>query len=340
ALQEAMHGRGLLQIRGNLGENSFLGLRRFERQNAFQRFAHTCLANAKGDARAALPFFPAQRQAQLVKEKLLEDQAAVRRRAKLVQRLQGHVCRGKMDKAKGVGAAGKTISREQRRGQSIEGNRGKILQSAIDKPPQDTRADVADRFIDRHDAAHLGGIGSVCAKQLALRIDHFNPARTARIEIRFAVYDHGLADAEASLHIGAVKKFAGQAPRRIPNDQVEDSSSAPRKARNAGIGDGAMNGVRASRSDLLNVVEANAILIAKRQVKQQIGDRMNAPIRQRGRALRANALEIFHFSRGSYIHSRPIYTIASVDLRACIRAKLYIDWLAGASSSYSICPRR
>ena len=40
ALQETMHGCRLLQVCGDLGENSFLRFRRFERQNAFDCFAH------------------------------------------------------------------------------------------------------------------------------------------------------------------------------------------------------------------------------------------------------------------------------------------------------------
>ena len=90
-----MHGRGLLQIRGNLREHSFLGVGGFERQNAFQRIAHARLADAKGNAGPLLRFFPAQRQTQLVKEQLLEYQAAVCRRAKFVEDSTGTSAGGK-----------------------------------------------------------------------------------------------------------------------------------------------------------------------------------------------------------------------------------------------------
>ncbi len=159
-----MHGCGFLQVCGNLRQNSFLCIGGFERQNAFQRFAHAWLANAKGNARMSLHFFPAQREAQLIKEKLLENQAAVCRRAKLVEKLQGHIGGRKMNEAKGVAAGRKIISCEQRGGQSVERRCGKILQGAVDNPPQYTRADLFNRFIDRHDPAHLGGIRSICAK--------------------------------------------------------------------------------------------------------------------------------------------------------------------------------
>ena len=63
----------------------FLCPRRFERQDAFQRVANRRLAHAKGYTghllQAALP----QRQAELEKEKFLEDQPLVRRRTKLVE---------------------------------------------------------------------------------------------------------------------------------------------------------------------------------------------------------------------------------------------------------------
>ena len=60
-------------------------------------------------------FFPAQREAQLIKEKLLEDQPPVRRRLKLIEHIHGHVGRREMNEANGIAARRKVVSREQRR---------------------------------------------------------------------------------------------------------------------------------------------------------------------------------------------------------------------------------
>src|SRR5580693_5075267 len=94
---------------------------------------------------------------------------------------------------------------------------------------------------------------------------------------------------------------------------MEDGSSAPGKPRNSGVSYGAMNRVGAARRDLCNLLEPNAVLITEGQIKKQIGDRKNPARSQCCGALRADAFQIFHFGRETYIHSGSIYTIASVD---------------------------
>jgi len=48
-LQEAIHGYGLFEVRGNLAKNAFLGVGGLERKNAFQGFANFIFANTEGD---------------------------------------------------------------------------------------------------------------------------------------------------------------------------------------------------------------------------------------------------------------------------------------------------
>src|ERR1700730_3842503 len=74
-----------------------------------------------------------------------------------------------------------------------------------------------------------------------------------------------------------------------------------------------MNRVGAARRDLCNLIEPNAVFITEGQIKKQIGDRKNPARSQCCGALRADAFQIFHFGRETYIHSGSIYTIASVD---------------------------
>src|ERR1700719_455669 len=133
-----MHGRRLLQVCRNLREHSFLGIGGLEWQNALQRLAHARLADAKGNSRALLRLFPAQRKTQLVKEQLLEYQAAVCRRTKFVEKLNQHIRRRKMNEAKRIAAGRKFIAREERRRQSFWRNCREILQRAINDAPQDT----------------------------------------------------------------------------------------------------------------------------------------------------------------------------------------------------------
>ena len=152
-------------------------------------------------------FLLMQREAELVKKKLFENQAAVGRGLKLVQQLQRHIGRRKMHEAQSVGAAGKIVSRLQRCRQCVSRSRRKVLQRAVDNPPQYARTDVANGFVDRHDAAHLSGVRCIRAKQFALRVDHFDSAGPPWIEILFAVHHDGLPVAEPPLQIATVKEF-------------------------------------------------------------------------------------------------------------------------------------
>src|ERR1700674_1989496 len=153
-----MHRRGLLQICRNLREHSLLGVGGFERQNAFQRIAHARLTDAKGNSGPLLRFFSSQRKTQLIKEQLFEYQAAMCGRAKFVEELNRYLRRRKMKEAKRVAASRKFVACEDSRRQSLRRNRREILQRAINDTSQNTRTDVADRFINGHDPAHFGGI--------------------------------------------------------------------------------------------------------------------------------------------------------------------------------------
>ena len=110
ALQQAVHGGGLLQIGGNFGQNSFLRVRGFEGQNALQRLPHARLAHSERDPRMPLRFLPAQGNAELVKKQFLEDQAPVCRRLELIQQIHRHICRRKMNEADGIAAVRKAIA--------------------------------------------------------------------------------------------------------------------------------------------------------------------------------------------------------------------------------------
>jgi len=74
-LQEAIHGYGLFEVRGNLAKNAFLGVGGLERKNAFQGFANFIFANTEGDGIFLAHGPAAQGQAQLIQEKFLENEA-------------------------------------------------------------------------------------------------------------------------------------------------------------------------------------------------------------------------------------------------------------------------
>ena len=84
-LKEAVHRRGFFEVGGDFREDAFLRGGRFEGQDALERFADFFFADAEGDGVFFARGFAVQREAELVKKKLFEDEALLRRCAKRVE---------------------------------------------------------------------------------------------------------------------------------------------------------------------------------------------------------------------------------------------------------------
>ena len=78
-LQQPVHRPGPLEIAGDFREHALLRRGGLKGKNALERFSYARLAHTKGDAGLLLGLLPPQRQAQLVKEELLENESLVRR---------------------------------------------------------------------------------------------------------------------------------------------------------------------------------------------------------------------------------------------------------------------
>ncbi len=96
AFEQPVHRIGPLEVRRDFREHALLRRRRLERQDALQRLADFFFAHAHGDPALAMFAQPAQRQRELVVEKLLEDQPRLRRAAKRVEQLDAFVLRREM----------------------------------------------------------------------------------------------------------------------------------------------------------------------------------------------------------------------------------------------------
>src|SRR2546430_1299708 len=78
ALKETVHRSGLFEVSGDFSEHAFLRSGRLERQDTLERFADCIFAQAEGDGVFLARGFAVEREAKLVKEKLLEDEALLR----------------------------------------------------------------------------------------------------------------------------------------------------------------------------------------------------------------------------------------------------------------------
>src|SRR5580704_11793114 len=97
ALQQAVHRSWLFEIGADFGEDTFLRGSGFEGEDALERLAHLLFADTKGDRVFLARGLTVERETELVKKKLLEDEPLLRRRAKRVQLFERFSRLGEMD---------------------------------------------------------------------------------------------------------------------------------------------------------------------------------------------------------------------------------------------------
>src|SRR6266567_13166 len=78
ALEETIHGRGLLEVGDDFRENALLRRRGLKREDALQRFAHGVFPQAEGDGVFLATGLAIQSEAELIEEKFLEDEPLLR----------------------------------------------------------------------------------------------------------------------------------------------------------------------------------------------------------------------------------------------------------------------
>ncbi len=78
ALKEAVHRGRLFEVGGDFGENALLRSGGLERKDALEGFADGVLAQAEGDGVFLASGLAVEREAELIEEKFLEDEALLR----------------------------------------------------------------------------------------------------------------------------------------------------------------------------------------------------------------------------------------------------------------------
>src|SRR5882724_13349233 len=113
ALQETIHGHGLFEVGGDLGEDAFLRVGGLEGQHTLQSFADGIFANAEGDGVFLASELAVERHAELIEKKLLEDQALLGGRAKSIERFEILAGWGKVRTNDGIAPRGKMVTSQQ-----------------------------------------------------------------------------------------------------------------------------------------------------------------------------------------------------------------------------------
>ena len=102
-----------------------------------------------------------------------------------------------------------------------------------------------------------------------------------------------LSDAQAAGHVSAVKKFECQRAGGVLQQQMEDGALSASEAGQSAIGYRALNRVGVAGNDLGDIAEADAILVAEREMIEQVAYGRDAARGHGCGALRSNSFEKF-----------------------------------------------
>src|SRR5882762_3744605 len=301
ALEETIHRGGFFQVRGDFGENALLRRRGLERQDALQRFAHSVFPQTERDGVFLASGLAVQSEAELIHEKFLEDEPLLRRRTKRVQGIEGFAGFWKVRVNQSFAARGIAKPRSQSLRQNIRHPLIDKLHRGVHGAANLPGTECANRFVDRHDSADLGGVHFFIAQHFDLRIDHLQPRGPQLIDLRLAMKNEQLPGLQPTFEIASVVKLARQRTAGVVlHQQVIDGVAAAHAAHRLAAHDARANGIRAVRLNVLHLGEMDAVFIAKGEVAQQILERVDPALREQFGALRAHAFDHAHF--GAEIH--------------------------------------
>ena len=160
----------------------------------------------------------------------------------------------------------------------------------------------ANRFVDRYDPADLGGIYFLAAQHFDLGIDHLQPCGSQLIDLRLAMKNEQLPGLQAPFKIATVKKFARQRTAGVVLDEqvIDGVAAAAHAADGLAAHHARANGISAVWLNVFHLGKMDAVFIAKREVPQQILERVDAALGEQFGALRAHAFDHAHF--GAKVH--------------------------------------
>ena len=285
ALDEAIHNLGTLHLRGDLGNDPELGARRSKRQRIPQG-RHQFLARREGNAVGLFAvFFAPPRQAQLKGKKLAKGQA-------LPCALRFGEASGKMHLAQARAQFSESQALAQGRGQIVFDPLGKGIQrlayQAAEPPAaQAALLHISTGRIERHDRARVEPLLPV--DEFVLGMNDLPPPLE---QIDLAAYSQLVADGKGALQVATpLKKGTSDIVGRVGDHHYEARPRPRNEARLAHLADEGhllADGCPGHGQNLC------AIEVAARQIVQQIAQRPNLYLFERGRSFGPYAFDLFN----------------------------------------------
>ena len=293
-LQQPIHRARLLHVGDDLRQRLFLGSGRLERQHALQRLAHFRIGHHRERLAFPVGVAPAQEQADLEQEELLENQALLRGSAERLQRVERRAFRREMRVLERRAAPRQSEPRQQVRRQHIVEIRRQPIERLPNQRALKFRPDRADLLVHGHDPTGVQAARFlrlvVRAENLVVGIAEFDAA--APVELQLAVQHDAGAARQLVGEVHLVGPRGAQATGLVTNQRLEHLESlAPRPA-DLCLDDLADDGARliaeAQRGDR---GEPGAVFIAERKAVQQVLDVHQARAAQIRGAAGSDALE-------------------------------------------------
>ena len=289
ALQQPVHRARRAQVVGDLAQHAPLGAGQPEGQHALDRLA-LARADLEGQALAQGALARVARgQPELEQEQLLEDQAAVPRAAGRVERPRVLALLRQVHAAQG----GPQPDHPQR-GAGLAGQRvGQVVREALGQGGQHAPQQVArqrpELLVDRHDAAGVQPAGLVALQRLHVRGgEHGTPAAPG-VGLDGTVQHQPAPAHDHVLQVGLVEPDRLAAPRLVLQPGLEQGHAA--RAAHSGNRHRADHRGALARHQVGQAHDAAAVLVAQRQVQQQVLDPLDPQAGQGCRPRRADALD-------------------------------------------------
>src|SRR5215470_6564112 len=285
ALQQAVHGLVAGHVVDDLFQRPLLRLGRMEGQYRTHGLAH-----AVGDLydlalRLADALAPAQAQCQREPEELLEDQSPVRGRTRQVVIVDRRIVGGKMDFAQSVESRDQIAARDDLIGQRFGGVPFDPLEQVVKDRAQLPRAKIAELAVDGHssrrvDGRRLGIVVVICQK-LVLGVFDLVIAFVL-VQLPLAVEDHARASLKDSVEINLVPPVSARLTFAVRGDELVHLQPPAFERNDPAHAHHHLDRRSLAVLQLRDARQIRPILVAHRQIMQQVFDRRVAGVRLRG----------------------------------------------------------
>ena len=287
ALQQTVHRAGLQEIRNDFPEHLALRGCQSIRENRLQFPAEGRRGSVNPSSFLGPTFLFLQGQTQLKEEHLLEEYPSMRRRCTLLVRFQIGVDR-KMNPAKRLPAVQQAMTLGDGRGERI-GDPGRQFGDHLMKDlPEQAGVQGIDARVDRNHPAGVNAFRIFLRKDLITGVFEHQLAGPAATDPRLPVESSQTPLPEHIAEVCLVVPEGRHLPAGVLQQRLHDDETPPPGMDQPGFANPGLDGDPLPRHQAGDLREPTAVLVAKRQMAQEILDRVDPRPVQKGGPGRAD----------------------------------------------------